>query len=58
MGRGVAIGIVVDGQLYYGKSGFAGEFGHIPFFDNEIICSCGKKAVSKPRFRASPSRTR
>ena len=43
MGRGVAIGIVVDGQLYYGKSGFAGEFGHIPFFDNEIICSCGKK---------------
>ena len=43
MGRGVAIGIVVDGKLYYGKSGFAGEFGHIPFFDNEIICSCGKK---------------
>ena len=42
MGRGVAIGIVIDGQLYYGKSGFAGEFGHIPFFDNEIICSCGK----------------
>lgn len=43
LGRGVAIGIVVDGKLYYGKSGFAGEFGHIPFFDNEIICSCGKK---------------
>lgn len=43
LGRGVAIGIVVNGQLYYGKSGFAGEFGHIPFFDNELICSCGKK---------------
>lgn len=43
LGRGVAIGIVMDGKLYYGKSGFAGEFGHIPFFDNEIICSCGKK---------------
>ena len=43
IGRGVAIGIVVDGKLYYGKSGFAGEFGHIPFFNNEIICSCGKK---------------
>ena len=42
LGRGVAIGIVVDGKLFYGKSGFAGEFGHIPFFDNEIICSCGK----------------
>lgn len=43
IGRGVAIGIVIDGQLYYGKSGFAGEFGHTPFYDNEIICSCGKK---------------
>ena len=43
MGRGLAIGIVMDGKLYYGKSGFAGEFGHIPFFDNEIICACGKK---------------
>jgi predicted NBD/HSP70 family sugar kinase len=33
----------MHGELYYGKSGFAGEFGHTPFFDNEIICSCGKK---------------
>ncbi len=44
LGRGgVAIGIVSDGKLYYGKSGFAGEFGHTPFFDNEVICACGKK---------------
>ena len=43
LGRGVAIGIVMKGELYYGKSGFAGEFGHTPFFDNEIICPCGKK---------------
>lgn len=43
MTRGVGVGIVIDGKLYYGKSGFAGEFGHIPFFDNEMICHCGKK---------------
>ena len=43
LGQGVGIGIVIDGKLYYGKSGFAGEFGHTPFFDNEIICACGKK---------------
>lgn len=43
MGRGVAIGIIVDGKLYYGHNGFAGEFGHTPFFDNDIICACGKK---------------
>lgn len=40
---GVGLGILVDGKVYYGKSGFSGEFGHIPFFDNEIICHCGKK---------------
>ena len=43
LGLGVAIGIVVGGKLFYGKNGFAGEFGHIPFFDNEKICFCGKK---------------
>lgn len=43
LGRGVGIGIIMDGKLYYGKSGFAGEFGHTPFFDNEVICACGKK---------------
>lgn len=40
---GIAVGIMINGELYYGKSGFAGEFGHIPFFQNEIICRCGKK---------------
>ncbi len=43
LGLGVAVGIIIDGKLYNGKSGFAGEFGHIPFFDNEKICACGKK---------------
>jgi glucokinase-like ROK family protein len=41
--HGIGMGILINGQLYYGKSGFAGEFGHIPFFDNEHICHCGKK---------------
>lgn len=40
---GIGLGIVINGQLYYGKSGFAGEFGHTPMFDNEILCRCGKK---------------
>ncbi|CAL1516813.1 ROK family transcriptional regulator [Chitinophaga sp. MM2321] len=40
---GIALGVMINGELYYGKSGFAGEFGHIPFFNNEIICHCGKK---------------
>lgn len=40
---GFGIGMIVDGKLHYGKSGFSGEYGHFPFFDNEIICSCGKR---------------
>ena len=43
MDYGIGLGILVDGKVYYGKSGFSGEFGHIPFFTNEIICHCGKK---------------
>lgn len=40
---GLGIGIVIDRKIYKGKSGFAGEFGHVNTFDNEIICHCGKK---------------
>jgi len=40
---GIGLGILIDGKIYYGKSGFGGEFGHIPLFTNEIICQCGKK---------------
>lgn len=40
---GLGVGIIIDGQLYKGKSGFAGEFGHIHAFDNGILCHCGKK---------------
>ncbi|NDV97455.1 ROK family transcriptional regulator [Dysgonomonas sp. 521] len=40
---GLAIGIIIDGKVYTGKSGFAGEFGHMKIYDNEILCHCGKK---------------
>lgn len=43
VGWGLGIGIIVNGQLYYGKSGFSGEFGHMTAFENEIMCHCGKK---------------
>lgn len=39
---GVGIGIVANGKLYYGKSGYSGEFGHSAIFNNEKICQCGK----------------
>ncbi len=42
IGWGIGLGIIADGKLFRGKEGFAGEFSHIPLFDNNKICSCGK----------------
>ena len=39
---GLAIDIIIDGKLYYGKSGYSGEFGHMTAYNNNIICHCGK----------------
>ena len=39
---GLGMGMILDGKLYYGKSGFSGEFGHVPLLENDIICRCGK----------------
>ena len=43
IGWGLGIGMILDGKIYCGKSGFAGEFGHMVTYDNEIMCHCGKK---------------
>ena len=40
---GLGMGVMINKELYYGKSGFSGEFGHLPMYQNEIICQCGKK---------------
>lgn len=40
---GLGLGIIVNGKLYSGKSGFSGEFGHLPIVDKGLLCSCGKQ---------------
>ena len=42
VGWGLGMGMVMDGKLYYGKSGFSGEIGHFPLLDNNRVCHCGK----------------
>jgi predicted NBD/HSP70 family sugar kinase len=39
---GVGLGLILDGELFRGHDGFAGEFSHIPLFLNGKLCSCGK----------------
>lgn len=40
---GLGLGIFVNGQLYSGNNGFAGEFSHIPMIENGDLCICGKR---------------
>lgn len=42
IGWGVGLGMILEGALFRGENGFAGEFSHIPLFDNGKLCSCGK----------------
>lgn len=42
VGRGVGLGIVVNGQFYRGARGGAGEFGHTVIDPEGPICECGK----------------
>jgi predicted NBD/HSP70 family sugar kinase len=39
---GIGLGMIVNGTLFSGHNGFAGEFSHIPIFTNNKMCSCGK----------------
>jgi len=40
---GLGLGIFVNGKLYSGNNGFAGEFSHIPIVENGDLCICGKR---------------
>lgn len=40
---GIGLGLILDGNIYMGKSGYSGEFGHVSSYDNQLLCHCGKK---------------
>jgi glucokinase len=42
-GSGVGGGIVLGGRLRNGRSGSAGEIGHMVVFDGGDLCSCGRR---------------
>jgi predicted NBD/HSP70 family sugar kinase len=39
---GIGLGMIVNGELFRGYNGFSGEFSHIPIFNNNKLCDCGK----------------
>lgn len=41
VGTGIGSGLLLDGQIYRGATGCAGEIGHITIQENGPLCSCG-----------------
>jgi predicted NBD/HSP70 family sugar kinase len=41
VGTGIGAGIVIDGRLYRGIDGGAGDIGHIRMYGHEARCACG-----------------
>jgi len=42
IGTGIGTGIVMDGSIYHGRTGAAGEGGHVSIDYHGPICPCGK----------------
>ncbi len=42
LGWGIGLGMIVNGEIFRGHSGLAGEFSHIPLIKNGKLCKCGK----------------
>lgn len=43
LGTGIGGGIVVDGRMWRGHNGFAGEFGHMVVAPEGLQCPCGRR---------------
>jgi glucokinase len=43
LGTGLGSGIVIDGKMVYGHTGFAGELGHMTVVPGGRECGCGRK---------------
>jgi predicted NBD/HSP70 family sugar kinase len=42
-GWGIGMGLIINGKLYNGSTGFAGELSHTKFVDDGELCICGKR---------------
>ncbi|MEO8167981.1 MAG: ROK family protein [bacterium] len=57
LGTGLGSGIVVNGEVVYGSTGFAGEIGHTIVDPNGRQCGCGRKGCLETYASATGIRT-
>jgi glucokinase len=43
IGTGIGGGIIIDGRIYRGSDGNAGELGHVPILPDGPLCDCGNR---------------
>jgi len=43
IGTGIGTGILLDGKIFHGRTGAAGEGGHVTIDFNGPVCGCGKR---------------
>ena len=43
VGTGIGAGLILDGKIYRGAHGFAGELGHTTILPDGPLCSCGNR---------------
>lgn len=53
LGTGFGAGIVIDGRVLHGESGFAGELGHMIVERNGRYCNCGRQGCLETYVSAS-----
>ena len=53
LGTGLGSGIVINGQMVYGHTGFAGELGHTTVVPGGRACGCGRKGCCETYASAS-----
>ena len=53
LGTGLGSGIVVNGEVVYGRTGFAGEYGHVIMYPGGRDCGCGRQGCLETYVSAS-----
>jgi predicted NBD/HSP70 family sugar kinase len=43
VGWGIGLGMIVNGTMFRGHNGYAGELSHIPISESNTLCECGKR---------------